>query len=88
MKRCMAILLVLVMAVTMLVGCASTPIVEDVQTDDRFVVVVEQGSNVVYADTETGVMYYFHKRGYGGGLSVMVDADGNPLIWDGVNGGK
>lgn len=88
MKRCMAILLVLVMAVAMLAGCASTPIVEDVQTDARFVVVVMQGSNVVYADTETGVMYYFHKGGYGGGMSVMVDADGNPLIWDGFDGSK
>lgn len=82
MKRCMAILLVLVMVVAMMVGCASTPIVEDVETGDRFVVVVSQGTNAVYADTETGVMYYFHKSGYGGGMTVMVDADGNPLIWD------
>lgn len=82
MKRCMAVLLVLVMVATMLVGCGGTPIVEDVETGDRFVVVVSQGTNAVYADTETGVMYYFHKSGYGGGMTVMVDADGNPLIWD------
>ena len=82
MKRCMAILLVLVMVVAMMVGCASTPIVEDVETGDRFVVVVSQGTNDVYADTETGVMYYFHKSSYGGGMTVMVDADSNPLIWD------
>lgn len=82
MKRCMAILLVLVMVVAMMVGCVSTPIVEDVETGDRFVVVVSQGTNAVYADTETGVMYYFHISGYGGGMTVMVDADGNPLIWD------
>lgn len=82
MKRCMAILLVLVTLAVMLVGCASTPIVEDAQTGDRFVVVVSQSSNTVYADTETGVMYYFHKSGYSGGMTVMVDADGNPLIWD------
>lgn len=82
MKRCMAVLLVLVMVVTMMVGCAITPIVEDVETGERFVVVVTQGANTVYADTETGVMYYFHKSGYGGGMTVMVDADGNPLIWD------
>lgn len=82
MKKIIALFLCLVMVVAMLAGCAGTPIAEDVETGDRFVVVVSQGSNAVYADTETGVMYYFHKSGYGGGMTVMVDADGNPLIWD------
>lgn len=35
----------------------------------------------VYVDTETNVMYLI--RSDGGGACVMVDADGNPLLWDG-----
>lgn len=37
----------------------------------------------IYVDNETGVMYLFVKDGYGGGLTVMVDKDGKPLIWEG-----
>ena len=35
----------------------------------------------VYVDTETNVMYAV--RSSAGGICVMVDADGNPLLWDG-----
>jgi hypothetical protein len=31
-------------------------------------------------DTETGVHYLFWDSGYGGGLTVMVDAEGKPLV--------
>lgn len=36
----------------------------------------------IYVDVETKVMYMFVKEGYGGGLTVMVDEDGNPLLWE------
>lgn len=88
MKKCMAILLCLVIVACVLVGCGGTPVSEDVETGDRFVIVVNQGTNIVYADTETGVMYFYHNGYQQGGLTVMVDADGNPLIWDGFDGGK
>lgn len=35
----------------------------------------------VYVDTETNVMYLI--RSDCGGICVMVDADGKPLLWDG-----
>lgn len=35
----------------------------------------------VYVDTETNVMYLI--RSDGGGVCVMVDAEGKPLLWDG-----
>ena len=34
----------------------------------------------VITDEETGVQYLFIDYGYSGGLTVMVDKDGNPLI--------
>lgn len=54
------------------------------ESKDRFKEIMYDGCSVI-VDTETGVMYLWHKDGYGGGLTVMVDADGNPLIWEGYN---
>lgn len=36
---------------------------------------------IVYVDTETNVMYL--RRLGDGGICVMVDAEGEPLLWDG-----
>lgn len=45
-------------------------------------VIRDEGSPfIVYVDTETNVMYAV--RSSAGGVCVMVDADGNPLLWDG-----
>lgn len=37
----------------------------------------------IIVDRETKVMYFFDFRGRGAGLTVMVDANGKPLLWDG-----
>ena len=34
----------------------------------------------VIIDRETGVNYLFVHRGYGGGLTPLLDADGKPII--------
>ena len=34
----------------------------------------------VIVDKETGVNYLFVHRGYGGGLTPLLDADGKPII--------
>ena len=36
---------------------------------------------IVYVDTETNVMYL--RRLGSGGICVIVDAEGKPLLWDG-----
>lgn len=40
---------------------------------------VFKGGGQILKDKETGVLYLFYQHGYGGGLTVMVDADGKPL---------
>lgn len=52
-------------------------------SQQRFQRVIKDNYSVlrVYVDTETNVMYLI--RSDGGGACVMVDADGNPLLWDG-----
>ncbi len=34
----------------------------------------------ILVDKETGVNYIFHQSGYGGGLTVLLDKDGKPVI--------
>lgn len=63
-----------------------TPRSIDCVSDNRFLVVTDNiegtGGNEIFADRETGVMYFYHQSGYAGGLTVMLDKDGKPLIWE------
>ena len=38
------------------------------------------GSNEIWVDTQTGVNYLYHGAGYSGGLTVLVDRDGKPIV--------
>ena len=84
MKRLIAILLCLVMAVSLLAGCGA---VEEADSDGfsvtgRFETVWSDYDDEIIVDTKTGVMYFYYDGYNAGGLTVMVDAEGNPLIWD------
>ena len=35
----------------------------------------------VWVDTETGVQYLYHAVGNSGGLTLLVDAEGKPLLY-------
>ena len=50
--------------------------------DKRFVKVYSQGmgSMEIWVDKETGVNYLYHNGGYSGGLTVLLDKDGKPVI--------
>ena len=50
---------------------------------DRFEKVYSQGAvNVteIWVDKETGVNYLFRRDGYGGGLTVLLDENGKPVV--------
>ena len=38
------------------------------------------GSNEIWVDRETGVNYLFHAAGYAGGLTVLLDREGKPVV--------
>ena len=38
------------------------------------------GSNEIWVDRKTGVNYLFHASGYAGGLTVLVDREGKPIV--------
>ena len=51
--------------------------------DKRFIKIYSQGgmtSVEILVDKETGVNYLFRQSGYGGGLTVLLDQDGKPVI--------
>ena len=55
------------------------------QKDSRFVKVLEDSgfisSSEIWVDTQTGVQYLFHFDGSAAGLTVLVDAEGKPLLY-------
>lgn len=53
--------------------------------DERFVKAFEEGSafgwqRAVFVDRQTGVNYLYVSSGYGGGLTVLLGADGKPVV--------
>ncbi len=51
--------------------------------DKRFVKIYSQGvvNNMeIWMDRETGVNYLFHQSGYAGGMTVLLDRDGKPVV--------
>ena len=49
----------------------------------RFEKIYAQGvANVteIWVDQETGVNYLYHASGYSGGLTVLLDREGRPII--------
>ncbi len=50
--------------------------------DKRFEKVYSQslGAMEIWVDKQTGVHYLYHSGGYGGGLTVLLDENGKPVI--------
>ena len=50
--------------------------------EKRFEKVYTQGAGTmeIWVDKETGVNYLYHSTGYAGGLTVLLDSEGKPVI--------
>ena len=77
MKRVIAITILTLLA---LVLCGYNE-ANEVEADNRRLWVLDASPRYyeIYVDSLTGVQYL---RTYKGGVCVMVDAEGKPLIWD------
>lgn len=78
--------LVTILTATLLIsGCVSANVNADTNTktkkDETLVLVEHTETYSVYADKDTGVMYLWKTGFYEGGLTVMLNADGTPKIW-------
>ena len=50
--------------------------------NERFIKVHSEnmGSELIYVDRQTGVNYLFIQSGYAGGLTVLLNRDGTPVV--------
>ena len=48
---------------------------KEVHAENRFGIQTK-----ILVDKETGINYLWHTEGYGGGLTVLLNADGTPVI--------
>lgn len=51
--------------------------------ENRFEKIYEQGKLAtieIWVDKETGVHYLYRQSGYSGGLTVLLDKDGKPVV--------
>ena len=61
--------------------------------NDRFEVIYQEngpfvlGRIKILVDKETGVNYLFVQKGYAGGLTPLLDADGKPVVTPKLQGG-
>lgn len=76
---CLGLVLMIIFA---FIGCTKT---DNTETSDRFIVVYSDSGDKIFVDTKTNVLYFWHYGGYSGGLSVMLDENGKPLLWDKTN---
>lgn len=49
----------------------------------RFISVYKSDNERILVDKETRVQYLYRGAGYGGGMTVLVDSDGKPLLYEG-----
>ena len=84
-------ILLLIICIAMLVACDSSKTAEtpeaETETPSRFVLVESfkadafiSSAAYVIVDTDTGVCYLLVVESQGAGLTVMVDAAGNPIV--------
>lgn len=73
MKRAIVIIMLVVLLSVSLCGCN--------EADNHRLWILDRGAMYeIYVDNLTGIQYL---RTYKGGMCVMVDAEGKPLIWEG-----
>ena len=79
------LLVLLSLLVLYLTGCSTTEVGEVEQNSPRFEVVDAKSEGVftdtnIIVDTETGCQYLWVKESEKAGLTLLVDANGEPLI--------
>ena len=83
MKKIMAIMLSVFLLLIMITGCSNIKERdENIVLDDRFEIIKREhyDSFKIIRDNDTGVLYLYIHEGYSGGLTVIVDSDGLPLM--------
>ena len=48
--------------------------------EKTFIKTYSRGGNEIWVDKNRGVNYLYHNAGYSGGLTVLLDASGKPIV--------
>lgn len=75
-------MLLLSVAILLLSGCGEKT-GDEVTYADKFVEVEHRGNSAIYVDAETKVMYWEKAFATGVGLTVVLNEDGTPKLWEG-----
>ena len=75
------ILAVIAAAVLGLAGCGTDR--AEAPEESMMIIVDETSGYTIYANKETGVMYFSRDVVYGTSVCVMLNEDGTPQIWEG-----
>jgi PBP1b-binding outer membrane lipoprotein LpoB len=76
------ILAAILVTTLLIAGCGNKQ--DTYSEQEKSIVKVENNIGYsVYVDKDTGVMYLSVDSGYGGGITVMINEDGTPKIWQG-----
>lgn len=85
-KRILAIfmLVVCIVSVMAITGCESSGEKVNGKTAVDSIVEISSSNNseAIFVDQDTGVMYLLVKRGYGVGLTPLLNADGTPKLYE------
>lgn len=84
-KRLLSTVFVILLIVCLLCSCAETGEIDGTPSYalNRFKTVYVSLRVVIIVDTVTKVQYFYTETGYGGGVCVLVDESGLPLIYEG-----
>lgn len=89
MKKIKLLLCCLLLSIS-LVGCGGEPGNNDYkEINGRLFLVIESEESInnkyweLFVDVETKVQYVKFEGGYQGPMSVLVDADGKPILYEG-----
>lgn len=83
-KKSIAAILICVFTMSVLAGCGyvnKSEIYNDISTNDTFTMIASGASMTVYKEDVTDVMYAVYHSPNRGGLVVMLDTDGTPLLY-------
>lgn len=85
MKKKFICLLLSILCIFSFAGCVEYYEPETTQQENmtEFIKIGCEGAKWILVHKETKVMYLLVKSGYGVGLTVIVDENGNPLLWEG-----
>lgn len=83
MKKIVSLMMVLVVLAIVLSSCgAVSEAGEENPFDGRFAECRASGVSTVIVDRVTGVCYIYRSVGYGAGMTVLLDIDGTPLLYE------